>query len=193
MTFVQFNFLVFLLVVFAVFYICPVKFRWIILLTASMVFYAIAGLEYLPFIFLTSFSVWWAGRKMGQIYDAQEQECSDASLSRKEKKELKEKAKNKCKKVLIALLILNVGVLFICKFTKFAIEPLNAVLGRFTGFSGLSAAWIIVPLGISYYTFSSLSYLLDVYWRRISSETHYFRFLLFVSYLPHILQGPIAS
>ncbi len=192
MTFVQLNFLVFLLAVFAVFYICPVKFRWIVLLIASLAFYAIAGLEYLPFIFLTSFSVWMAGKRMGQIYEAQEQECSDASLSRKEKKELKEKAKMKCRKVLIALLILNVGVLCICKFTKFAIEPLNAVLGRFTGFSGLSAAWIIVPLGISYYTFSSLSYLLDVYWRRVEKEENYFRFLLYVSYFPHILQGPIA-
>ena len=45
--------------------------------------------------------------------------------------------------------------------------------------------------GISYYTFSSLSYLLDVYWKRVGYENNYFRFLLYLVYFPHILQGPI--
>ena len=69
MTYVQFNFMVFLLITFCVFYICPVKFRWIVLLGASLIFYGIAGVQYLPFIFVTSFSVWLAGKKMGAIYE----------------------------------------------------------------------------------------------------------------------------
>ena len=54
-----------------------------------------------------------------------------------------------------------------------------------------SAAMIIVPLGISYYTFSTLSYLLDVFWKKVDYETNYGRFLLYAIYFPHILQGPI--
>lgn len=191
MTFVQANFLYFLVIVFIVFYICPVKFRWIVLLAASLVFYGIAGLEYLPFIFVTSFSVWLAGKRMGGIYEAQDKECNAEELSKKEKRELKERAKAKCRRVLIALLVLNVGILCACKFTRYFIGPINSLLTNLGGKGTFSAEYIIVPLGISYYTFSSLSYLMDVYWKRISHEKNYFRFLLYVSYFPHILQGPI--
>ena len=192
MTYVQFNFLAFLLITFCVFYICPVKFRWIVLLGASLVFYVIAGVKYLPFIFVTSFSVWLAGKKMGAVYAELEQECSDASLDRKAKKALKEKAKARCRKILIALLVLNIAILCYSKFTKFLIEPINDLLEVFGGERSFSAEMILVPLGISYYTFSSLSYLMEVYWKRVDYEKNYFRFLLYACYFPHILQGPIA-
>lgn len=191
MTFVQFNFLVFLIITVAVFYICPVKYRWIVLLGASIVFYAIAGIKYLPFIFVTSFSVYLAGRKMGAIYAAQEQECSAPGLDRKAKKALKEQAKARCRKVLILLLVLNIGIMCVCKFMKFFVEPINQLVMHVNGQASFTAEMIIVPLGISYYTFTSLSYLLDVYWKRIGYEKNYARFLLYVSYFPHILQGPI--
>lgn len=192
MTFVQFNFLVFLIIAVCVFYICPVRFRWIVLLTASLVFYAIAGVKYLPFIFVTSFSVYLSGRKMGAIYEELDRACSADGLDRKEKKALKEKAKTRCRKVLTLLLVFNIGILCICKFTKFFVDPINSLLLHLGGKGSFSAAMIIVPLGISYYTFSSLSYLMDVYWKRVGYEKNYFRFLLYVCYFPHILQGPIA-
>lgn len=192
MTFVQFNFLVFLLATFCVFYICPVKYRWIVLLGASLIFYAIAGVKYLPFIFVTSFSVYLAGKRMGAIYEEQERACSGETLTRKEKKELKEKAKARCRKILVALLVLNIAILCVSKFTKFFVDPINSLLLHFGGNGGFSAEMIIVPLGISYYTFSCLSYLMDVYWKRVGCEKNYFRFLLYACYFPHILQGPIA-
>lgn len=191
MTFIQLNFLLFLIVVFAVFYICPVKYRWIVLLCASLIFYGIAGVKYLPFIFVTSWSVWVAGKQMGKIYETQEKACSNDTLSRKEKKELKEKAKNRCRRILIGLLVLNIGILCACKFLKFAVGPISILLERTVGYTGFTAESIIVPLGISYYTFSCLSYLMDVYWKRIRHEKNYFRFLLYACYFPHILQGPI--
>lgn len=192
MTYVQFNFMVFLLITFCVFYICPVKFRWIVLLGASLIFYGIAGVKFLPFIFVTSFSVYLAGKKMGHIYEELERESSDASLDRKAKKALKEKAKERCRKILIALLVFNIAILCITKFTKFFIDPINSLLTALGGSGNFSAAMIIVPLGISYYTFSSLSYLMEVYWKRVDYEKNYFRFLLYACYFPHILQGPIA-
>ena len=192
MTYVQFNFLAFLLITFCVFYICPVKFRWIVLLGASLIFYGIAGVQYLPFIFVTSFSVWLAGKKMGAIYEELERESSDASLDRKAKKALKEKAKARCRKILIALLVVNIAILCYSKFTKFLIEPINSILEAISGERSFTAEMIIVPLGISYYTFSSLSYLMEVYWKRVDYEKNYFRFLLYACYFPHILQGPIA-
>lgn len=192
MTFIEVNFLVFLLFSFLAFYICPVKHRWKVLLGASLVFYGIAGIEYFPFIFVTSFSVYLAGRKMGQIYEKMELKILEGEYDRKQKRVLKEEAKGKCKKVLIGILVLNLGILCVIKFTKFFEGPINSLLSLAGAGGNFSAASIIVPLGISYYTFSTLSYLLDVYWKRVDYEKDYARFLLYAIYFPHILQGPIA-
>lgn len=192
MTYIQLNFFFFLAGVFLVFYVCPVKFRWIVLLGASLLFYGAADTVFLPFLFVTSFSVYLAGRKMGHIYEKMEQDCAAEGMDRKAKKACKEQAKAACRKILILLLVLNLGILCYSKFTRFFLEPINALLAWMTGTGTFSAEMILIPLGISYYTFSSLSYLLDVYWKRVGYESNYFRFLLYACYFPHILQGPIA-
>lgn len=191
MTFIQFGFFVFLIAGVILFYICPVKHRWKALLVISLIFYGIAGLEYLPFIFVTSFSVYLAGLKMGRIYEAQAVELDTEGLTRQKQKQIKERDKKRCKKVVVGILVLNIGILSIVKFTKFFEGPINDLIQFLGGNGTFSAAYIIVPLGISYYTFSTLSYLLDVYWKRVDYEKDYFRFLLYAIYFPHILQGPI--
>jgi D-alanyl-lipoteichoic acid acyltransferase DltB (MBOAT superfamily) len=192
MTFIEINFIVFLLGAVLLFYICPVKFRWIALLVISIAFYAIAGVKYLPFIFATSLSVYLCALKMGKIYASSDKEIEGGSFSGKEKRELKKKAKSKCKGYMLIALLLNIAILCVVKYTKFFVDPINDLIGFMGGKEGsFSAAMIIVPLGISYYTFSSLSYLLDVYWKRVGYENNYFRFLLYLIYFPHILQGPI--
>lgn len=191
MTFIEISFFIFLFAVFIVFYLCPVKHRWLVLLGASIVFYAIAGVKYLPFIFMTSFTVFLAGRKIGRIYEEMEQKIAETEPDRKQKKEMKEQAKQRSKKVMLAALLFNLAILIIVKFTKFAVNPINDLLVAMGREGNFSASFIIVPLGISYYTFSCLSYLLDVYWKREDYEKNYARFLLYAIYFPHILQGPI--
>ncbi len=191
MTFIQLEFLIFLIAGIVFFYLFPVKYRWVALLLISIAFYAIAGVKYFPFIFVTSFSVYLAGLRMGKIYKVQDEKLTADGLTRQDKKAIKERAKKRCRRVVIAGLILNVGILSVIKFTKFFVEPINDLI-RFMGGAGtFDAAYIIVPLGISYYTFTSLSYLLDVYWKRVGYEKNYLRFLLYAIYFPHILQGPI--
>lgn len=192
MTFIDLSFLLFLVIGIIAFYICPVKFRWIALLGISIAFYAINGVEFLPFIFITSLTVFLGGRKMGKIYAENDEKIKTGDYSRQEKKALKEQAKKKCKAFFLLPLIFNLAILIVVKYTKFFIDPINELVGMMTGQDGsFTAASIIVPLGISYYTFSSLSYLLDVYWKRVGYEQNYFRFLLYLIYFPHILQGPI--
>ena len=187
MTFIDLQFGIFLLVSILLFYLCPVKQRWKVLLLVSLVFYAIAGLRYLPFIFVTSFTVYYAGCRMGKVYEALEKELAEKELDRKEKKLKKEQAKQVCKRIMLLALVGNLVILCIVKFTKFFIEPINHLLMAVGGNGTFTAADIIVPLGISYYTFSALSYLLDVYWKRVEYEKSYSRFLLYLIYFPHIL------
>ena len=66
----------------------------------------------------------------------------------------------------IFALFLTLGVLCYTKFTKFLVGPINKALKSAGSGKTFSAASILVPLGISYYTFSTVGYLLDVYWKR---------------------------
>ena len=100
MTFIDFEFGLFLLLGVLLFYVCPVKHRWKILLLISVIFYAIASVKYLPFIFVTSLTVWLGGRKMGERWQQLDQRIAEKDVDRKEKKVLKESAKKDCKKVM---------------------------------------------------------------------------------------------
>ena len=92
----------------------------------------------------------------------------------------------KRKSLLVLGLVLDFGMLAVLKYSNFMIWNINAVFR-----ANLPLLQLLLPLGISYYTFSSAGYLLDVYWGRIPAEKNIFRFALFVSFFPQMIQGPI--
>lgn len=192
MTFVSLSFFAFLLCGIILFYVCPVKYRWVMLLGISIAFYAISGIEYLPFILFSTLSVFLATREIGNLWNKQDEETKKEGISREEKKQLKEKYQKKRKTLLLLALVLNIGILCTVKFTKFFIGPINSLIDFLGGEGEFTASMIIVPLGLSYYTFSVVGYMMDVYWKRYAHENSYLRFLLYAIYFPHILQGPIA-
>ncbi len=193
MTITSIGFLIFLLALFCLFYICPVRGRWIILLAGSIVFYVLAGaLSFLPFIFLTSLVVWLCALQIGKLYQDSDAALEEAGDDREAKKSIRSSYKKRAKRVLILALVLSVGVLIVTKFARYAAAFLNSLSLAAGSAARFSAAWIIVPLGISYYTFSVAGYLLDVYWKRYECEKNFARFFLYAIYFPHIVQGPIS-
>ena len=187
------TFLGFLLISAVVFYVFPVKYRWLVLLASSIAFYVIAGSwKFLPFIVLTSLAVWIGAMLIGRMNEKLKAELDAGDLDKAEKKKLKEKYKKKTKTVLILCLLICIGILFFTKFAKYAVFYANKIIEARGGGRTFGIAWIIVPLGISYYTFSTVGYLLDVYWKRYSYEKNFVRFFLYAIYFPHILQGPIS-
>ena len=190
MTYVELNFLAFLIVTIFLFYMIPVRYRWVVLLVASIIFYGFSGVRGYVWIFLTSFSVWLAARRMGKVYEQAARRIETAE-NRQQKKAIKQEAREACRHMLWILLAFNIGILCVFKFTHFFEEPLQNLLRIMKQPGGFSAAALIMPLGISYYTFSAIGYLLDVYWQRVEYEKNYARFLLFEIYFLHILQGPI--
>jgi alginate O-acetyltransferase complex protein AlgI len=96
------------------------------------------------------------------------------------------------RRVVVALsMAINLGVLGYFKYFNFFAESLQAALGR----AGLSVPlWqleVVLPIGISFYTFQSMSYVIDVYRREIKPTRNLFQFALFVSFFPHLVAGPI--
>ena len=156
--------LLFVTVSVIIYYLIPKRFQPFLLLILSIIYYISNGFGAFFFILTTAVTTYLAG----------------LALSRENE--------DKKRRVIIALtLIFNFGILFVLKYTNFIILNLEAFLpGKLRTFE-----WML-PLGISFYTFQSMGYLLDVCWKRIEAEKSFFRFALFVSFFPQIMQGPIG-
>ena len=186
------EFVLFVLILLLIYYTVGKERQWICLLIGSLAFYAAFGPAHLIYILLTSFSIYLAGRGMGILAEEHERKRKAPGISREEKKELKKKLLHKKGAVLAAALILNLGVLGYFKYWNPFLESLAGFLHLdVTAFSLYRAGGILLPLGISFYTFQAVGYLIDVYRDKYEPERSFFRFLLFVSFFPQLLQGPI--
>lgn len=94
--------------------------------------------------------------------------------------------------ILLASLSVNLGLLFWFKYADLAVDGLNALSGVLGAPLELPHLGLILPMGISFYTFASLSYTLDVYFGVIPPVKSFWRFLLFISFFPHLVAGPIV-
>ena len=137
------------------YFIVPSRFRWIVLLLFSIVFYVLsAGWQPLLVVVITAAASWYIALKMG---------------------EMDQKQKRRPYHIFIVILLLS--LLIITKLVRF---------------TGVLADWIIVPLGISYYTFSLISYETDIYYNKAKPEKSFPKLLLLTLFFPKIIQGPIS-
>lgn len=185
MSYISLAFAAFVLCLLVVYAVMPNKFKWCVLLIFSLIFYASSGLDKLVFVVGTSIVVYISSRKIEHTWVEYDNLCAVTNLSSQDKKQLKKKYASKCKRLLLMALFLSVGILCWCKFSLKVVDVYNNVTG--SNF----AIKIIIPLGVSYYTFSSAGYLVDIYWRTIKAEKSFPRILLCMVYFPHVVQGPI--
>lgn len=158
--------------------------QWIVLLITSLVWYASYGVSKLFYIVATSIVVFAAATLLETI--ARKGKDKAAALDASAKKQMKKVIKRRQRWVLICALLITFGLLGYVKYFNVLLKSISDITnGDFHPIS------ILFPLGISFFTFQSVSYLLDVYNKNISPEKNYFKFLLFVSWFPQLLQGPI--
>lgn len=91
------------------------------------------------------------------------------------------------KVALILSLVYNIGMLGIFKYTDFVIENINWIFG-----TAIPEQNIALPLGISFYTFQIMSYVIDVYWEKVPVQKHFHKLLLYISLFPQLVAGPIV-
>ncbi|MDO4405126.1 MAG: MBOAT family O-acyltransferase [Atopobiaceae bacterium] len=193
MTVVSGAFLLFLLIAIGIYYACPVQYRWQVLLAASLVFYVLAGKwRFLPCVLLTAFVVWSGALRLSNLDDELKTKLKEPGVDKQRKKDLRATYKSLRKRTLIGVLVLCIGALCVTKFSGVVISALEGIASIYSQGVHVDPTILLMPLGISYYTFSTLGYLLDVYWHRYPCEQSYPRFLLYTIYFPHILQGPIS-
>ena len=191
MLFTSYTFIAFMAVVFLAYYLVPKKAQWPLLLVASYVFYWCADPMYLLFIGVTTLSTYGVSRLLDKVNTEQKAylQAHKAELDKEQKKAYKAKMKAKKWHLLLLCLIFNLGILSVTKYTNFVITNINAFL---SGGSQLSLVDMIVPMGISFYTFQTMGYIIDVYRDKQPVQKNFFKLALFVSFFPQLVQGPIS-
>ena len=194
MLFTSYRFLGFLALLFLAYYLLPRRWQWPLLLGASYVFYWIAGPENLVYILATTITTWFAACRIGKNAARQKIWLKDhKEMATKEvKKAYKEAQKRIRLRWLVCCLLLNLAILAVVKYANFAIDNLNGLMAAFGGTGRISFLGLALPMGISFYTFQSLGYLIDVYRGTVPAEENPFKFALFVSFFPQLIQGPIS-
>ncbi len=194
MLFTSYEFLIFASVTCCFYYVIPKKWQWILLLAASYVFYFLAGTAFLPYILVTTITTWLLAKEITKKQQKTEAyiKAHKTELSRDERKEYKAIEKKKQRRLLVICLLINIGMLAVLKYTNFGISNVNSMLTFFGSETRLSFVDFVLPMGISFYTFQSMGYLIDVYRGKYEAEQNPFRFALFVSFFPQLVQGPIS-
>ena len=168
MLFNSLEFLMFLPIVTLIYFLIPHKYRWALLLFSSYYFYMCWKPQYIILIMLSTAVVYFAGIK---IEDSEEQ---------KQKK-----------KYLIISLVINLVILFLFKYFNFFNHSLERIFTTFNLRYNVPNFSLMLPVGISFYTFQALSYAIDVYKGQIKAERHFGIFALYVSFFPQLVAGPI--
>ena len=115
------------------YYLVPKRCRWMFLLGASYLFYALAGTEYLAYILFTTVTVYYAALRIERNADRQTAYLKEhkGQLTKEEKKAYKDRQKPVRLRWILAALLLNLGILAVVKYTNFAIANLNGILHAF--------------------------------------------------------------
>lgn len=191
MSITSYSFLAFAGGLILLYYMIPKRFQWCLLLAASYLFYACSGVKYLGYILATTITSYLTACKMGALKEHQDAFLKEhkALLDREEKKQYKANIKKRQKRFLVLALLFNFGILAVIKYGNFVASNVGSLFGITVEDSFLRLA---LPLGISFYTFQTVGYLIDVYRGECTPEKNFFKYSLFVSFFPQLIQGPIS-
>ena len=167
MLFNSWQFAVFLPITFLLYWVVPHRFRWAIMLLASCCFYCITGARFFPLLVIVTLGSYVAGLA------------------------IESKPNRKKKTVLWVTVICCLLILTIYKYLGFFIESFTSLVRLFGLTLHPFTVKLLLPLGISFYLFNVIGYLIDVYKGRINAEKHIGIYALYVTFFPKMLAGPI--
>ena len=194
MTLTSLSFYLLVLALLVLYYLVPKRFQWVVLLIGSYAFYAFVCLRYMGFIVVTTLTTYFGARGMDAMTAHMEQTVAahKQDWEREERKAYKKRCKSRRKALMIAILLLNFGILAVLKYYNFFAESMETLFASVGLTVSLGHIGLLLPLGISFYTFQSMGYVLDVYREKVPAERNVGKLALFVSFFPQIIQGPIG-
>ncbi len=191
MSFTSISFLGFIVVIFCLYFITPKRFRYLTLLVGSYCFYYLVSKGVLVYLLITTVSVFLGGLSLWRYNDDIKTAQGSAALDAPVKAKLKRSLILRKKLVLAAVLLINFGILAVLKYGVMISATLRLALPDMAGQLPVFAS-VMLPLGISFYTFQATGYLIDIYRGKYEPERNLAKFALFISFFPQIMQGPIS-
>jgi alginate O-acetyltransferase complex protein AlgI len=168
MFFNSMQFLFFFFIVAVTYFTIPNRYRWLLLLCASYIFYASFNPRYIPLLLGLALINYYTALRMGARRDRTER-----------------------KGYLIISLLSNIVLLFIFKYYNFFAQSLTTFFGQYYNPLNIPALNWLLPIGISFYIFKNMSYAIDVYRGDKIPEKHLGFYALYVAFFPQLLAGPI--
>lgn len=166
MAVISLSFLFFVFMVCLGYFILPMKTRPYWLLTASLFFYACFDLRYFIFLGMSVATTYIAARYVASL----------------------DESKNRLKKAVLAITIIcNIGFLVFVKYFNYSLSIIGSIAGV-----EMPQYSLIVPLGVAFYSLQAVSYLVDVYKGKYEPEKNFLKYMLYMTYFPIIMQGPIS-
>ncbi len=204
MLFTSYEFIRFVILLVALYYVLPKKAKWPLLLLGSYVFYYYAGSKYLFYILGVTVITYVAGllisrnkaradarfSEMKQLEKSGEGSAEE--VGKEARKRYKEGQKKTRRRIMAIGITLALLILAVVKYTNFTIYNINGILSAFHVPKRIDFLTIALPTGISFYTFQAVSYVIDVYRDRHEAQKNFFKYALFVSFFPQLVQGPIS-
>lgn len=163
------------------YYLMPRKAQWPLLLCASLLFYLCGGIGSMAFLAVTTASTWLAGLALGAL------NARRRDLSPEEKAAGQALIKRRKKLVVLAACLINFGILFLLKYWSGTASVLSRLTGKSVGVREL-----LLPLGLSFFTFQAIGYVIDVYRDKYEPQHSIAKYALFVSFFPQMIQGPVS-
>lgn len=193
MSITSFYFLLFYALVLLIYYIVPKKGQWVILLLASILYYLFSDNGFLIFYPLAAVLVCHLGvRRMVRIRErARSQKEAEKSSANSSGKDSRKNSEWMCRRAMIAVIVINVGALFLLKYINFGINTVNGIASLFREGELLHGLNWLVPLGISYYSLTLIGYVVDVYFEIAKPLKNPGKLALYGMFFPCMLSGPI--
>ena len=176
MLFNSLKFLIFFPAVVLLYFVLPKRVRNLWLLVASYVFYMGWNAKYVVLLFTSTLITYLSGLLLERVKDSDRPETKKTALK---------------KWVVAVSFLLNLGILFYFKYVNFFLDTLGAAASLVGLTLNVPKFDILLPVGISFFTFQALSYTVDVYRGEIGAEKNFLRYALFVSFFPQLVAGPI--
>ena len=184
MSFTSLSFLLLVAGAVLVYYLLPQHAQWCVLLAASLVFYCVGGGKTVLYVFYTAAIVYVCGLLLGHYNDLRR------AAPKEERKAVTARYKPRRRAVVLVACLLNFGLLYVLKYWNFTADLFLPLADR-AGVQ-LPLSELVLPLGVSFFMFQSVGYVIDVYRDKYAPEHHFGKLLLFVSFFPQMVQGPIS-
>lgn len=193
MVFTSLKFAAFFAAIFILYYLLPARYQRYLLLAGSYVFYAFTSVKALFMLLSITLITYLGAYFISRNYGIESDYLQTHDLEKDEKKAYKAIQAKKRKQLLTVVIVALLGILFVFKYTNFAIYNIGVLANALGANATFSTLNILLPVGLSFYIFQTMGYVIDVYRGSVEAEQDISKYALFASYFPQIMQGPIGD